>query len=576
MTPTKEYEAKLRTNLGYLDSLWFWATFCVVVLLLQALSMDYTLNNYDEGLILYGAVRVLHGALPYRDFWTMYGPGQFYAYAWLFKLFGVYAIWGRLFYMFVNVLTLGSVFYLASILTQHRRTAAFATFAVLVVLAGVNDTAYSFPVYPALSLVMLATVWMVFRWHRERRTWLGAAGAAVGLAALFRHDIAFYAAIALLASDGWFHISSAWPSLRRWLQALLFDAAWFSTGILVIALPVTLLLVARVPMHDLSYSLFYAPARIYPKVRALPFPDPVMPLVRLVLRLSSHRHTDGGTGLSYTAAIYTPLAAVIAATICLAPSRQRKGLTCWEQATYLAVLLLAALMFLKGVVRVSTIHIFQSAVPAVLLLFCLAARRKLWGKQGQVALAVAVCLMTVGLVFPLRVLIYRSKATVNMILHPLVPDSFRALCHPPAGLERATCLYVTPDDEHTALYLEQHTAPNQTIFYGAGRHDKLFANKVDLYFISEREAATKWYELPPGVETTAPIQDEMIDQLNANHAIYVIRDTFFDDVNEPNDSRLSSGVFDLDRYIDANYRIEARFGTASILRRTTPFQSPLD
>jgi hypothetical protein len=303
-----------------------------------------------------------------------------------------------------------------------------------------------------------------------------------------------------------------------------------------------------------------------------------MPLVRLVHQLSSHRHAYGGTGLGYLAAdfiVYTPLAAVIAATICLVPSRQRERLTRWEQATYLALLLLAALMFLKGVVRVSSIHMFQSAVPAVLLLFCLAARRKLWGRQGQVALAVAVCLMTVGLAFPMRTFVHRSNATVNMFLHPLAPDSFRALCHPPAGLERATCLYVSPDDEATALYLEQHTAPNQTIFDGAGRHDKLFINNISIYFLSEREAATKWYQLDPGVETTAPIQDEMIDQLNANHTIFVVRDTYWDDINEPNDSRLSSGVFDLDRYIDTNYRIEAHFGTASILRRTTPFQTPL-
>jgi len=52
-------------------------------------SLPRTIDNvYDEGLIVFGAQRVLEGDIPYRDFWTLYAPGQFYAVAGLFKLFG--------------------------------------------------------------------------------------------------------------------------------------------------------------------------------------------------------------------------------------------------------------------------------------------------------------------------------------------------------------------------------------------------------------------------------------------------------------------------------------------------------
>jgi hypothetical protein len=57
-------------------------------LLLQVVSMDRNLNLYDEGLVVYGAARVMRGEVPYRDFWSMYGPGQFYLIAGLFKIFG--------------------------------------------------------------------------------------------------------------------------------------------------------------------------------------------------------------------------------------------------------------------------------------------------------------------------------------------------------------------------------------------------------------------------------------------------------------------------------------------------------
>ena len=34
----------------------------------------------------------------------------------------------------------------------------------------------------------------------------------------------------------------------------------------------------------------------------------------------------------------------------------------------------------------------------------------------------------------------------------------------------------------------------------------LHFSDVEIYFLSEREAGTRWYDLHPGVETTAPIQ----------------------------------------------------------------------
>jgi hypothetical protein len=44
--------------------------------------------RYDEGVLLSGAHRLLAGELPYRDFWTIYGPGQFAVVAALFGLAG--------------------------------------------------------------------------------------------------------------------------------------------------------------------------------------------------------------------------------------------------------------------------------------------------------------------------------------------------------------------------------------------------------------------------------------------------------------------------------------------------------
>src|SRR5687767_3794765 len=43
----------------------------------------------DEGSIVYGAQRVTEGAVPYRDFFEVMGPGSFYWLALWFKVLGV-------------------------------------------------------------------------------------------------------------------------------------------------------------------------------------------------------------------------------------------------------------------------------------------------------------------------------------------------------------------------------------------------------------------------------------------------------------------------------------------------------
>ena len=57
---------------------------CLAAFLLMARSIVV----YDEGIVLTGAMRVLAGDVIHRDFYANYGPGQFYALAGLFQVFG--------------------------------------------------------------------------------------------------------------------------------------------------------------------------------------------------------------------------------------------------------------------------------------------------------------------------------------------------------------------------------------------------------------------------------------------------------------------------------------------------------
>ena len=69
-----------------------WIALVFVSIVAQLAWMDATVGTYDEGLVLVGADRVLRGEMPYRDFWTLYGPGSYYLLAGLYRLFGEFAL----------------------------------------------------------------------------------------------------------------------------------------------------------------------------------------------------------------------------------------------------------------------------------------------------------------------------------------------------------------------------------------------------------------------------------------------------------------------------------------------------
>jgi 4-amino-4-deoxy-L-arabinose transferase-like glycosyltransferase len=67
--------------------------YIVVILFLLSffylcLFRHFTAMEPDEGIILQGAQRILAGQIPYRDFFSFYTPGSYYAVALLFKIFG--------------------------------------------------------------------------------------------------------------------------------------------------------------------------------------------------------------------------------------------------------------------------------------------------------------------------------------------------------------------------------------------------------------------------------------------------------------------------------------------------------
>src|SRR5260370_42335390 len=59
---------------------------CSVLYMLPFMRLP--IRSLDEGTVLHGAVRVLEGQVPFRDFFEVMGPGTFYWLALFFKALG--------------------------------------------------------------------------------------------------------------------------------------------------------------------------------------------------------------------------------------------------------------------------------------------------------------------------------------------------------------------------------------------------------------------------------------------------------------------------------------------------------
>ncbi len=544
---------------AWVSSRWFWPVSGIAIVVLVFISMDPGLSIYDEALVLYGAFNVLRGEFPYRDFWSFYGPGQYYVLAALFHLFGVYAFLGRLWYAATVLATLLGVIKLQSLISGRRLLGACAAIISLVwiSIAGM----YLYPIYPALAFALLAAICMVRHWQSGLKGWLCLAGALIAVVILFRHDLAAYLFVSLSVGECFHHLKGDAKAIRYRWRTLLGHLSVFCACIIAVALPVILLLLQHIPFADISYQMFYIPSHVYPEMRHIPWFD----FDKIALGMARVRYAVTQS------IVLMPIGTSIVAIACLLQKEWRSRQEHWQVSSYVMLTCLVLTLPVSGVVRPDIIHLIAIPIFESLLLACLMGTLHFSARYARVLIVGATIWLGFATIVPTWRMARQIKSTLPLLVRPAKSGSIASLCRPPAGLERITCMRIDPVEEEEVEYIQQHTGPDAKVYSGVGRHDKIGMNDILFYFVSKRDAPTKWYYLEPGLQTTYPIQKQMIEDLDRQHVNYVIRNLTWDNDSEPNQSRFSSGVTILDQYIDSNYKTVATFPQVLILRRITPF-----
>ena len=485
-------------------------------------------NPYDEGLVVVGAARVLGGEVPYSDFWSQYGPGQFYALAGLFAVFGKSLLVERAWDVVVRAL-LALVCFESARRRSSTGPALTAWALALLWLATLGAPGYV--VWPALALAL--TSLLLIAGPGPSAAALFGAGACAGAATVFRHDLGGYVLVAEAAALTWTR------ARRGGIRGA--DLAWFGAGGAAVLAPVAGAFLLVVPPALLLDQLVVFPLTVFPHVRGLPY---------------EHFRWARGALPYYLPFVVYAVLLVRALARAATPARPVA-----DTLAPIALGLFGLLAFNQARVRSDPAHVgpfyLTSLIAACWLLPGQVRGRAPRGGMATIAIAGATALAVLLALNPLHGYrdLLRSRAARDRAARAtrmIVPAGW------PAGLE--------PDEAAAAERVRAWTAAGDAIYVGLARHDRIFVNDAMFYFLAERRPGTRYHELHPGVADRAGVQREIAADLERSGVRWVVLTDRFEGGYELAHRGFPPGATLLDTTIAARYSEVARVGRYRILR----------
>lgn len=439
-----------------------------------------------------GAWRVLAGEVPYRDFWSMYAPGQFYATAGVLALCGKQVLAPALVACALKACTAALLFVASVGFGAPRRLALLASATIGMALFEIAPELSSYP--PALACV--AGAWCTLARAPQASS---RAGLLLGLAAFFKHDVAAYAtasACAGVALEPWIGRESAEERSRALRAALSMGGA--AAGVVA----VLALGQGALSGRDALVDLVLFPLGDFRIVRSEDYPglSPNLPLVARFLASPGDlaRARDAAEALSEWMLGNAPQVAFLALLAA--------GATAWKRLTRATrrgfVFLVGAVPLFWWAAHTQQNTHFTSMGIAVLLALALVTP-KLDSRAARAALA-ALAVFHAAALF--------TRPALDLALPLRAWSRIETL-----GLPHAAGVQVSPRERETyatiRAFTDERVAPDEPVYLGVARHDAIVINNPRFLWLLDRPCATRYHELHPGVTDREDVQREMIADL---------------------------------------------------------------
>lgn len=505
------------------------------------------INVYDEGLAFLGAQNVIEGQIPYRDFFAVYPPGGLYFDAALFRVFGSSIFIARIADSVIAFLVVVCTFFITKHITAQKYAVVSSILAIIALIWGGGGVGWAAVLFGLVACIYL------FHLHSYNGTRdMLILGLITAFSLLFRDDIGVYLLIALSVILILCNYSGATafssPHGRRYKIV----KAWgiYVSGVLIIAVPVLILILRAVPLQDLIYQFIVFPRSIYPAFRSVPPPSPF-----------------SGSGTLRTF-FYFPICVYLATFLWLSVQVIRRKTKLNERPKPLFLLLFGALLLIYGSIRSGVGSSAPTLIIAVILfswlVFSFIEEMRSVVKRRTIQAVSPAINLTYLFTITLAVLFLFSSTLpmLNPAQHGLVA----------LDINRARGIYVSADEAlnltDATAFIQAHVPKNQTIFVGNTQHEQITINNVMFYFLVERASATKYFDLEPGVATTAAVQNQIINDITTHNTTYIVLWSGEGaTLKDPNQSQYPSEVKNLDNFIKTNFVPVRQFGDYTIYAR---------
>jgi hypothetical protein len=505
------------TKRGYFPYLIF--TLCAGLYLVP--FMRLLLQTPPEGLLVYGAVRIVHGQVFSRDFFEVVGPGTFYWLALFFKLFGVTFAATRI-CLFVTSLATGLAMYFLS-----RRICPRYQVLPSILLVG----AYFGTLWPSIShhldsncFALLAVVCMIIWQDRHNSGFLFAAGALAGATTCFLQQKGGLLLIALLL---WL-----WLQRRRKSTSLLSIGAAAGGYTSVLALVVVYFWTQHA-LWDLVYANVIWPSQHYSAVNVVPY-------ARGLVRDCWDHFAIAKAGFRWTVATASVLIApflFVAALPALLPALAARSIRNNVRPEIVLYWLCGLALWLSEMHRKDIFHlVFGSPLLIILCVYYLQQYR---AKVADLALQILAISATCLAVFNLFLALSAHQVTTRA-------GSVAVFKNIP-GL--------------TAL--DKQVRPGEEVF--AYPYCPIY------YFLSATTNPTRYGGLLYNFNTPEQFND-VVQVLEQRHVKYVLWDTHFQAKEVaalfPASARISRDALIIEPYLESHYKVVWADADTRLLERT--------
>jgi len=471
--------------------------------------------------------RVLHGAITNRDFLHLYGPGSLWALAGVFKVFGVRLLTERVFGLAQQLAIVFGIYALSRRWGRTIAVCSAVTSALIIIPFGLTALAWVGGVglgVLGLAAGLTARAQPVHdRGERNARRWALGAGLLLGLAVLFRLDLALAVGISTIAL--------ARGMRRSRVNRLL---AGIAIGVAPYAIQR-----ATAGIGNSVRGMILDPVFHLRGGRSLPIPPPWSHVDGFLQRAGLLQQLDWPIpdlrASQQLSVWFFLLLAVIAFSVVEGVRAVRADRASLRARTILVVSLFSLGILPQALQRVDSAHFaWVSCVPFGFLPVVLYD----FIRRTMPRASIRQCSLAAGAV-PLAIVVLVLPAFTTTRYADYSLQTFGAHRHSYLIAHNGRTFYYGKQDRADAANLVIDAAariskPGQRLFVGPGDLRKTPYSDAYLYYeLGDLVPATYYIEMDPGVANTA---DSGLDRQLASADI-VILSKIWDDWSEPNDSR---------------------------------------